>query len=251
MLSYKQRINNSANTNETHAGHQLKAGGDSFAVSVTGPQDVSDVPVTDNSDGTYDGAYMVEKPGRYQVHITLDSAHIKGSPYALLIEAARASLSHADGPGLEGGVSKQATHFTVHGVDIEGNARTDGGDPFIVEISGPGEVAHEIKDNNDGTLLCIQPESAYGIEVSSMVGTYTVSYAPPTGGNYTINVKLHDENIKALPATVHVLPSFATASGKRNRLPVCEIHAVINILSRPWCRGERYQKGLAIPCHSL
>ncbi len=70
-------------------------------VQIAGPEDVAPVHLADNNDGTYDGSYTVHKPGRYHVNITLDEEPIKGSPYAVLIEAARAAESYAEGPGLE------------------------------------------------------------------------------------------------------------------------------------------------------
>jgi hypothetical protein len=41
--------------------------------------------------------------------------------------------------------------FTIHGVDTEGNPRTDGGDPFEVNVDGPSQVVPKVTDNNDGT----------------------------------------------------------------------------------------------------
>lgn len=90
------------------------------------------------------------KPGYYEVSIMLANAPIRGSPFTVLVEAARSALSWADGAGLEGGQSEFGSVFTIHGVDIEGNPRTDGGDPFEVNITGPSTVTPKITDNNDG-----------------------------------------------------------------------------------------------------
>jgi len=48
------------------------------------------VQFNDTKDGTYQGSYTPNAPGRYQVDITLDGQPIKGSPYRPLIENANA-----------------------------------------------------------------------------------------------------------------------------------------------------------------
>ncbi len=74
-------------------GHPVKTGGDPFQVQVQGPEDVADPQLQDNADGTYDGAYAVSVPGRYFVNITLEDEPIKGSPFQVLVEGARAGQS--------------------------------------------------------------------------------------------------------------------------------------------------------------
>lgn len=169
------------------SGNPVKHGGDPFQVQVQGPESVADPQLKDNNDGTFDGSYNVSKPGYYYVNITLDDEPIKDSPYKVLVEAARAGESWADGPGLEGGQAQKPSEFTIHAVDPDGKPRTDGGDPFEVQIDGPSDVAPSVTDNDDGT--------------------YTVKYNPTEPGDYTVNVTLHDEPIKDLPKKVHIKPS--------------------------------------------
>jgi len=168
-------------------GKPVKHGGDPFQVQVQGPEDVSDPKLHDNNDGTFDGAYRVNTPGYYFVNITLDDEPIKGSPYKVLIEAANAGHSYAEGPGLEGGQATKPAVFTIHAVDADGNARRDGGDPFKVDVKGPAHVTPHVKDNGDGT--------------------YTVEYNPTEPGDYTVNTTLHDQPIKDMPRRVHIKPS--------------------------------------------
>jgi filamin len=165
-------------------GQQVQSGGDKYQVQVQGPEDVADPSLTDNNDGTFDGAYQVSTPGHYFVNITLDDEPIKGSPYKVLIEGARAGNSYAEGPGLEGGQATKPSVFTIHAYDPEGQKCTDGGDPFKVDIQGPADVQPTVTDNGDGT--------------------YTVEYTPTEAGDYTVNVTLHDEPIKDVPRQVHV-----------------------------------------------
>jgi len=169
------------------AGNPVKHGGDPFQVQVQGPEEVVDPQLHDNNDGTFDGSYCVNTPGYYYVNITLDDAPIKGSPYKVLVEAARAGNSWAEGPGLEGGQTNKPAVFTIHAVDPDGNPRHDGGDPFKVEVTGPENLTPHVTDNNDGT--------------------YTVQYDPKVPGDYSVNTTLHGEPIKDSPKHVHIKPS--------------------------------------------
>jgi filamin len=170
---------------QTEDGTPVKAGGENFKASLKGPENIGNIPISDNEDGTYDGVYKVNKPGYYQVDISLDGEPIQGSPYKLLIENANAGKSWAEGPGLEGGQQGKEGVFTIHAVDSDGRPVKSGGDPFKVKVEGPhGEVAPKIKDNNDGT--------------------YTVKYTPDGYGDYQIDVTLHDDHIKDAPFSVRI-----------------------------------------------
>eukprot|EP01089_Gocevia_fonbrunei_P013346 TRINITY_DN340_c0_g1_i5.p1 TRINITY_DN340_c0_g1~~TRINITY_DN340_c0_g1_i5.p1 ORF type:complete len:1157 (-),score=418.97 TRINITY_DN340_c0_g1_i5:34-3504(-) len=168
-------------------GNPLKTGNDPFVAKVTGPEAVGDVPLTDNGDGTYDGVYQVNTPGEYTVDITLDGKPIKDAPFKVLIENARASLSYAEGPGLEGGQQFKEGVFTIYAVDTRGNKLSVGGDPFKVEITGVEQLSPKVVDNNNGT--------------------YSVSYVPKQHGDHTITVTLHSENIKSSPFSVNIKPA--------------------------------------------
>jgi len=141
----------------------------------------------DNGDGTYDGVYQVDKPGVYDVDITLDGKPIKDAPFKVLIENARAGLSWAEGPGLEGGQQYKEGVFTIHAVDPEGKPCKNGGDPFKVEITGVESITPKVVDNNNGT--------------------YTVAYTPKKHGDHKIDVTLHGQHIKAAPFTVKIKPA--------------------------------------------
>lgn len=176
-------------TAHNDSGKKLNFGGSPYQVQVQGPEDVSDPKLHDNGDGTYDGAYRVDTPGFYFVNITLEDEPIKGSPFRVLIEGARAGQSYAEGPGLQGGQEGKPGVFTIHAVDPDGRPRTDGGDPFKVDIQGPSDVGPSVTDNGDGT--------------------YTVEYKPTESGDYVVNVTLHDEPIKDAPFHVHIKPAPA------------------------------------------
>jgi len=113
------------------------------------------------------------------------------------MESANAGQSWAEGPGLQGGKATRHNPFTIHAVDADGSPVKEGGDPFVVGISGPSSSEPTIIDNKDGT--------------------YSVDYVVEVPGDYIIDVSLHGTPIKDSP--FHVLikpdvdPNFSYAEG--------------------------------------
>jgi len=60
-------------------GNLCQSGGDSFSVQVQGVAR-EDICITDRHDGTYAVEYCVAAEGHYQASVTLDGAHVAGSP---------------------------------------------------------------------------------------------------------------------------------------------------------------------------
>eukprot|EP01133_Synstelium_polycarpum_P007481 gene7481-8752_t len=163
------------------------SGGDPFAVSISGPHQV-DVAITDNNDGTYTVAYTPEKPGDYEILVTLNEKPIKDIPKAIHIKpAADPNQSYAEGPGLEAGECFQPSKFKIHAVDPDGVKRDDGGDGFIVTVEGPAPVDPWMVDNGDGT--------------------YDVEFEPKVPGDYTINLTLDGDVVNGFPKVVRVKPA--------------------------------------------
>lgn len=167
----------------------LKHGGDPFEVLVTVDGNAVQTEVTDNGDGLYDVIYHPEYPGEYLVEISLRGEPLKGAPHKVINYGATPENSYAVGPGLEKGQAEHPAVFTIHGVNVDGQPLKTGGDPFSVSVEGPHGTSVEpsITDNGDGT--------------------YTVSYAPQSPGDYKVNVFLFDKDIKDLPKTVHFKPA--------------------------------------------
>ncbi|GAM19523.1 hypothetical protein SAMD00019534_026980 [Acytostelium subglobosum LB1] len=162
-------------------------GGDPFQVSISGPHQV-DVSIEDNGDGTYTVAYTPEKPGDYEILVTLNEKPIKDIPKNIHIKpAADANNSYAEGPGLEHGECFQPSKFKIHAVDPDGVHRNDGGDGFVVTVEGPAPVEPVMVDNGDGT--------------------YDVEFEPKVPGDYTINLTLDGENVNGFPKVVRVKPA--------------------------------------------
>lgn len=168
-------------------GAPIPTGNDPFQVKVNGPHGPVTSTIKDNHDGTYDVAYNPVDPGFYDVDVTLNGQPIKGSPYKPLIESANAGQSWAEGDGLTGGKTDHPLHITIHAVDADGNPVQKGGDPFVVEISGPESHKPAVKDNGNGT---------YGVE-----------YSVATPGTYNVQITLHGQPIKDSPFHPHVKPS--------------------------------------------
>ncbi|KYQ96878.1 gelation factor [Tieghemostelium lacteum] len=165
-------------------GNHRTDGGDGFVVTIDGPSTV-DPTLIDNGDGTYDVDFTATEPGDYTINLTLDGDNVNGFPKVVTIKPVAVSEnSYAHGPGLIEAYDNATAEFTIFAVDKNGQARKDGGDPFVVQITGPqGNVEAKLHDNSDGT--------------------YLVQYDPDVVGEYNINVTLKDTPIKNMPVSVN------------------------------------------------
>jgi filamin len=163
---------------------------------VTDPRgnDVDDVKIKDNGDGTLQVQYHAKEAGPHLIEVVLRNPHkphyydhIQGSPFRVdVAPGIDAEQCIAYGPGLEDGVEDTIpTHFTIEARDGRGNKIHKGGDPFVVKINGPGgPVPCTVKDNGDGT--------------------YRVDYKANEGGPHKIAVTLKDRHIKGSAFDVNV-----------------------------------------------
>eukprot|EP00008_Paramoeba_atlantica_P008551 CAMPEP_0201487772 /NCGR_PEP_ID=MMETSP0151_2-20130828/15217_1 /ASSEMBLY_ACC=CAM_ASM_000257 /TAXON_ID=200890 /ORGANISM="Paramoeba atlantica, Strain 621/1 / CCAP 1560/9" /LENGTH=932 /DNA_ID=CAMNT_0047872917 /DNA_START=14 /DNA_END=2812 /DNA_ORIENTATION=+ len=172
----------------TRVNRQCKEGGEAevLKVDVQGPAGPVDVaPLQDNGDGTYDSVYTPEKAGHYTVNITVEGDPIKDSPFAIMFEGATAGNTWADGPGLTGGKTGRELPFTIHGVDADGNPTKEGGEEYVIKITGPdGAVDPNVNDKNDGEV--------------------DVTYVASAPGDYQIEILLQDQPIKDSPWNARV-----------------------------------------------
>eukprot|EP01113_Clastostelium_recurvatum_P015306 TRINITY_DN184_c0_g1_i2.p1 TRINITY_DN184_c0_g1~~TRINITY_DN184_c0_g1_i2.p1 ORF type:complete len:757 (-),score=257.76 TRINITY_DN184_c0_g1_i2:127-2397(-) len=177
-------------------GTVLSAGGSPFDVEVIGPKDeLADVKLVDNRNGTYSVTYVPPTPGRYRVDVILRNEsnpamykHIHQSPFRVEIEAgtdASKSLVYGDGVG-DNVLNTKPTSFTIQAKDRHGRDLGKGGDPFEVKVTGPdGKDLHTpITDNGDGT--------------------YNVPYDPSQAGKYRVDVRLKGKPVGNCPITVNV-----------------------------------------------
>jgi len=175
-------------------GKQLTTGGHAIDVQVFDPQGTEiAAKLIDNHDGTYTANYQPLDPGDHKVDVTLRTKiplyydHIKNSPYYVPIKPGTdAAHSLVWGPGIEGEVfDTKPTTFNIKARDRYGNDMGKGGDPFEVQVVGPGgDVPAGVVDNDDGT--------------------YTVNYAPTDAGKHTVYVNLKNNAVAKSPYTVNV-----------------------------------------------
>jgi len=134
------------------------------------------VNVTDNGDGTYDVAYMADKPGQYVIHTNIQGKPIKDMPKAVTVHpGVDASKSIVEGPGVTGGFTGADLPFTIKSMDKEGKPVKVGGDEYKVEVKAPDGTSFpvDVKDNGDGT--------------------YSGSYKPTKPGDYKVHVTVNKQ----------------------------------------------------------
>jgi len=108
----------------------------------------------DNGDGTYDVAYMADKPGPYIIHTNIGGKPIRDMPKEVMCyPGVDASKTIVEGPGVTGGFAKTELPFTIRAMDKEGKPVRAGGDEFKAQVTAPdgSQIPCDIKDNGDGT----------------------------------------------------------------------------------------------------
>lgn len=182
-------------------GKDIKVGGEVIDVQIKAPLNSAPVKaeVVDNGDGTYKVSYNPKAHGKHLINVNVRNKPIQNSPFSVNAEklGVDAVKTDAYGPGLEGGVTKDTTHFTIVAKNKKGDPVGSGGDRFDVKIVGPfdSEVKTETIDNKDGS--------------------YTVSYRPTDKGNHTITIQHEGKNVANSPYHVSIdsNPKDADASG--------------------------------------
>jgi filamin len=180
--------------------------GEPVAVTVKpkGGGDPKDVQITDNGDGTYDVAYIADKPGDYIIDTQIRGESIKDMPKQVhCYPGVDASKTIVEGPGVTGGFAERPLPFVIKSMDKEGKPVTVGGDDYKVQVTGPdgAPVPVDLKDNGDGT--------------------YNGVYTPKKPGDYKvmINVNRQKAPVGKSPYTAKVRPgasplqSFAVGRG--------------------------------------
>jgi filamin len=176
-------------------GQKKTTGGDLFDCMITDPARCQIKPkVVDNGNGTWTVEYQPTDPGKYHIEVVQRNPslphlfqQIKNSPIDVLIDPGTVAANCiAYGPGLEPGcLDTEPAVFTIEARDKNGNKRSEGGDPFVVEVMGPtGPVPVDVVDNGDGT--------------------YQVTYQPQDAGRHDIAVTLEGKPIKGSTFRVDV-----------------------------------------------
>ena len=169
-----------------------ESGGELFEVRARGPVLMS-ADVLDRGDGTYEVRYIPTVSGNYVMHVTLNRAPIKGSPFNLIVDSdvTRPENCHAEGLGLSSSEAGKAASFTIYKRDRHGQPRTRGVDHFYADVQGPGKWDCRIRDERDGS--------------------YVVTYTAKAAGTYRLDVGLAPNvgPIAQSPFTIVVKPGPA------------------------------------------
>ena len=161
------------------------------------------VEVLDTADGLYTVQYRINEAGTYLLSVTMDGAHIDGSPFTTVIEPGPtcATRTTAATDQLHVAIAGELTRVKLHAADCYGNKQTRGGDLFAVTLTrAPDKVVGSFVDNGDGT--------------------YWATYNLTTRGQWGLHIKSSGVHIEGSPFNVMTLPgatdpaaSFATGPG--------------------------------------
>ena len=141
------------------------------------------LPVYDNGGGSYSASYTAAVAGEHALHVTLGGQPILGSPFAVLVHAARtfAAACAIDVSALAAARVGEKTPVVVRARDAEGNWALRGGDEFravLADASGD-EVEVALDDHGDGY--------------------YHGLVAPRLMGEHTLYVSLDDVDVQGSP----------------------------------------------------
>lgn len=163
-----------------------------------GNEILSEAQVTEVRPGEYDISFYPEISATYGLAIFLDGSRpLSGSPFKIRVKSDETIPGKCKlyGAQLVQGVAGQPMTFHIQAMDGKNNARLVGGDPFAVDIAGPGEPRPKavVKDNANGTYdvtWCTEQAGVYLVKTTmdgSMVGkgpiSCTVSAAALQGSN--------------------------------------------------------------------
>ncbi len=117
--------------------------------------------------------YEPNAAGNHHIEVTYEDEHVANSPYDVRVD----NGAYARNTLIE------SYSFVVRTKDRENRNLTAGGESknFSVTLEGPGSPQAQLDDLNDGA--------------------YRVTYALPSRGRYTVNVKINGEHIQGSPFT--------------------------------------------------
>lgn len=148
------------------------------------PSGKTDKPVIiDNHDGTITVKYDPKETGTHELHIKYNQEHVQGSPFKFHVDSINNTFLTAYGSGLSSGVAGEACQFTV-------SNKSGSIGRINVNVVGPCKTEVSCHDNKDGTM--------------------SVSYVPPSPGEYKISIRAGDKHIKGSPYTAKI-----TAEGRK------------------------------------
>uniref|UniRef100_A0A8C0IRR1 Filamin B n=1 Tax=Chelonoidis abingdonii TaxID=106734 RepID=A0A8C0IRR1_CHEAB len=198
----------------------------SLAFAIEGPSQAK-IECDDQNDGSCDVKYWPKEPGEYAVHIMCDDEDIKDSPYMAFIRPASGDFNpdkvKAYGPGLErtGCIVNNLADFTVEtkgagNAPLKIYAQVNTHINYLELLSivmvlslkpVPNTLANYVGIKCDAHVISEEEEDIAFDIIHNANDTFTVKYAPPAAGRYTIKVLFAGEEIPASPFRVKVDPS--------------------------------------------
>uniref|UniRef100_A0A8B9VP85 Filamin B n=1 Tax=Anas zonorhyncha TaxID=75864 RepID=A0A8B9VP85_9AVES len=157
-----------------------------------------DIQIKSKPDGVFACSYVPVKPIKHTISVVWGGANVPNSPFRVLIgQGSHPQKVKVFGPGVErtGLKASEPTHFTVDCTD-----------------AGEGDVSVGIKC--DARVVSDEEEDIDFDIIHNANDTFTVKYAPPAAGRYTIKVLFAGEEIPASPFRVKVDPSHDASKVK-------------------------------------
>ncbi|XP_035225769.1 filamin-A-like isoform X2 [Stegodyphus dumicola] len=149
------------------------------------PSGKYDKPVIiDNHDGTVTFKYDPKEVGTHELHIKHNLEHVQDSPFKFHVDNVGNGTLTAYGPGLVHGVAGEPCSVTVS------NSKSNAIGKISVSVDGPSKAEVNCHDNKDGTM--------------------SVTYVPPSPGEYKVSIKAGDKHIRGSPFTTKI-----TAEGRK------------------------------------
>lgn len=177
---------------------------------------VDKATIVDNKDGTIKISYEPKEVGQHEISLRYNDEPIDESPIVFYVDAVGAAKKKitAYGPGLTQGLAGECCKFSINTGGL-GSAKLN------VAIEGPSKTPVNLADNKDGTIsVTYQPAipGEYKIKISfdgkQVVGSpFTTiigdegrqrsQISVGRGSEHTIDLKVSDEDLKALDAVIH------------------------------------------------
>lgn len=220
-----------------------------FHVVVRGKQIVAPT-TTANKDGSIGVEYSIAVCGTYKVHIRggKKGTHVLGSPFTLVVKAAPVQPCQcaAEGSGLRRARAGEASSFTLHRRDVNGQLIAKGTSRFVIAFGfaetdkEEADKAKEARGAYQGAAATKELVDKGGTADSYFTtkvvdkgdGTFNVSYTTQRAGSYKLHVTLGLAN----PVEIHGSPFELHVGAAGIAAPACEL---TDPLAAPLGRGVR------------
>lgn len=175
-------------------GEDVKSGGASFDVKISGPDgDLKVAPIKDNKDGTYTVVYTPLAPGEHKIYISYKSHQLSGSPFTVIskgtAKVVETKAVESVSPSNEAvDISAVAKEVDVDLSGLSNGPNADGKLSF--SLGGKGIKLPEDFKYSVGVILLPEYIDVDSSLVDGGDGKATVSFKPPQSGTYRIEVYL-------------------------------------------------------------